>query len=120
MLGWSIPRLLIPAWLCVLTLAGCAEAPNDTSYIDAVPVEETPAPKTGRTDQSGEIMQQMGQCVSHTDCAQDQVCAAVAPGRTECIHQPDIAAQVRQYGSSILPPYGVVDGSVRQFAGQDR
>ena len=113
-----LPRARACSLAFALALAACGD-PLDPAIESAESAPETPAPKAGRTDDAQAIMDQFGQCTAHNDCPDGSVCAAVSPGRTECVANPELARQYRGPDAvPNLPPHGVLDGSVRQFGTQ--
>jgi hypothetical protein len=102
---------------CVLGLLGCGVGDHgELVVVSDMPVQPevvTEATAAMNEAPSRSSMLERGQCVMQSDCPDDELCIAVAPGQTECLPAsefPDAhVSRVSESGRPV-PPIGLLDG----------
>lgn len=108
---------LIASVAGLLWLAGCEPPRGELTVIaddtPAQPEVATEATEAMRAAPSRSSALEEGACATQDDCAADEICVAVMPGRAECqtaTDLPDLHAPPRGPLGQPAPPIGLLDG----------
>jgi len=113
----SASRGLLISALLALGLVGCGVGDNGELIVEPdMPVQPevvTEATAAMNAAPSRSSMLERGECVMQSDCAQDELCIAVAPGQTQCKPAsdfPDLHPERTGPEGRPVPPVGLLDG----------